>query len=123
LKTNLTFEFCFYSESKNPKKSLKPKEVKMIDEFALAAAASTALLAQPDGPRFDGKRWIDGVGSAHAEATAREVRTVLAEAAHKTNDLDDEARLKTAARLDAVLKVIKSFPALTVEAGEENAVS
>ena len=91
----------------------------MIDEFALAAAASTALLAQPDGPRFDGKRWIDGVGSAHAEATAREaVRTVLAEAAHKTNDLDDEARLKTGARLDAVLKVVRSFPALTVEADE-----
>jgi hypothetical protein len=91
----------------------------VIDEFALAAAASTALLAQSDGPRFDGKRWIDDVGPAHAEATAREVvRTVLAEAARKTNDLDDEARLKTAARLDAVLKVVRSFPALTIEAEE-----
>ena len=46
------------------------------------------------------------------------VRTVLADAAQKTNDLDDEARLKTAARLDAVLKVVRSFPALTVEAEE-----
>jgi hypothetical protein len=91
----------------------------VIDEFALAAAVATALLAQPDGPRFDGKRWVDGVGPAHAEATAREaVRTVLADAAQKTNDLDDEARLKTAARLEAVLKVVRSFPTLIVEAEE-----
>ena len=91
----------------------------MTDEFALAQAAAAALLAQSGGPRFDGKRWIDAVGPAHADAAAREtVREVLAAAAERTNDLDDMVRLKTAARLDAVLKVVRSFPALTVEAVE-----
>jgi len=89
----------------------------MIDEFALARAARERLLALPCGPRFDGKRWMDGIGPAHAGAAAREVvREVLAEAAEKTNDLDDAARLPTAARLAAVLKVVASFPELTVEA-------
>ena len=89
----------------------------MIDEFALARAARDRLLALSGGPRFDGKRWMDGVGPAHAGAVAREaVREVLAEAAEKTNDIDDAARLPTAARLAAVLKVVASFPELTVEA-------
>jgi hypothetical protein len=88
----------------------------MIDEFALARAARDRLLALSGGPRFDGKRWMDGIGPAHAGAVAREtVREVLAEAAEKTNDIDDAARLPTAARLAAVLKVVASFPELTVE--------
>ena len=91
----------------------------MIDEFALAAAVAERLIALRGGPRFDGKRWTDQVGAAHAAAIVREtIRAVLGEAAARTNDLDDAARLRTAARLDAVLRVVKSFPALTVEAAE-----
>ena len=45
------------------------------------------------------------------------MRAVLDEAAEISNDLDDAARLKTATRLDAVLRVVKSFPALTIEDG------
>ena len=90
----------------------------MIDEFQLAAEAAGRLAAAPRGPRFDGKKWRDSIGPAHAAATAREVvRMVLDGAAEETNDLDDAARLKTAARLDAVLRLVKSFPALTVESG------
>jgi hypothetical protein len=89
----------------------------LIDEFALALAASERFLAHPSGPRFDGKKWTDAIGPAHADAAAREtLREVLLEASNRTNDLDDAARLKTAARLDAVLKIVRSFPALTVEA-------
>jgi bacterioferritin (cytochrome b1) len=92
---------------------------KMIDEFALAKAAAERLIALRGGPRFDGKKWQGQTGPAHAAATAREVvRVVLDEAAEITNDLDDAARLKTATRLDAVLRVVKSFPALTIEGGE-----
>lgn len=88
----------------------------MIDEFALARAAREQLMALSGGPRFDGKRWMDGIGPAHAGAVAREaVREVLAAAAAKTNDLDDAARLPTAARLEAVLRAVASFPELTVE--------
>ena len=95
-------------------------EVELIDEFALAQAAPARLLAHPSGPRFDGKRWADAIGPAHADATAREtVREVLLDASNRTNDLDDAARLKTAARLDAVLKIVRSFPALTIEASVE----
>ena len=90
----------------------------MIDEFALAKAAAERLIALRGGPRFDGKTWQDQTGPAHAAATAREVvRAVLDEAAEISNDLDDAARLKTATRLDAVLRVVKSFPALTIEDG------
>jgi hypothetical protein len=93
----------------------------LIDEFALAQTAAARLLAYPDGPRFDGRKWIDAIGPAHGAAAAREaVREVLAEAAESTNDLDDAARLKTAARLDAVLKIVRSFPALTIEASLES---
>jgi hypothetical protein len=99
-----------------PDHGLKGGKVKMIDEFALGRAARARLLVLPGGPRFDGKRWVDGIGPAHAGAVAREmVREVLAEAAERTNDLDDAARLPTAARPAAVLRVVASFPELTVE--------
>jgi hypothetical protein len=92
----------------------------MIDEFKLAAAAAERLIAAVRGPRFDGKTWVDHVGPAHAAAVAKEtVRAVLSEAAESTNDLDDAARLCTAARLEAVLRVVKSFPALIVEEVED----
>ena len=91
----------------------------MIDEFALAAAVAERLIALRGGPRFDGKRWTDQVGAAHAAAIVKEtIRVVLGEAAARTNDLDDAARLRTAARLDAVLRVVKSFPVLTVETAD-----
>ena len=91
----------------------------MIDEFALATAAAERLIAHRGGPRFDGRRWTDQVGTAHAAAVVKEtIRAVLGEAAVRTNDLNDAARLRTAARLDAVLRVVKSFPALTVEAAD-----
>ena len=52
----------------------------MIDEFALAAAVAERLIALRGGPRFDGKRWTDQVGAAHAAAIVREtIRAVLGE--------------------------------------------
>jgi hypothetical protein len=94
----------------------------LIDEFALAQTAAARLLAHPEGPRFDGRKWTDAIGPAHGGAMAREaVREVLLDASNRTNDLDDAARLKTAARLDAVLEIVRSFPALTIERSEEGA--
>jgi hypothetical protein len=76
-------------------------------------------MALPGGPRFDGRRWTDQIGPAHESAVVREtIRALLDEAAAQTNDLNDAARLRTAARLDAVLRVVKSFPALTIETAD-----